>query len=649
MEDGRDRAALAVAAASALVGSAVFFGGGSGSAAVPWLAVALGAVLVVGAIAVAAGRLRLGTLDRSALVPALSLAVLVAWTGATMGWSIAGDRSWDALNKGLVYAGFLALGLGLGVLGPRTTRTAAGVLAAVLGLALVWALAGKALPVLFEDGGRAARLREPVGYWNGLALLADGALALGLWLATASPRSRAGRTAGAALVYAAVLVLPLTASRAGLLAVLAVVGLWLALSRERVEGALVALAAGVPAIAVAAWVYSRPALVEDGVARADRVSDGRVFGLLALAGLGLAVLLAARLVPARLEGPRRRRAARGVAALAGGLAAAGLVALLVAVGNPVTRAWDELSGDAEITNVGPERLTSLGSNNRTQWWSEAWEVWRDHPVAGAGAGTFEIARKRYREDATSVTEPHSVPLQLLAGQGAVGLSLLLLLAAAVVVGVRASVRRLDGPERAAAVGLLGLPLAYALHALVDYDLDFVALTGPLLFALGALLAAGASRAAPRRGWVSVLVVAALALAAAGSALSPALAERAVERSTVLLDEGRVGEAADEARTAQGLNPLSLEPLFARARAAERARAPRAAHELYERATGLQPENPESWYQLGIFRYLVLEDECGAYQALNEAYTLDPKSRVWTKGGTLDVVRDAVNAGACEGN
>ena len=44
---------------------------------------------------------------------------------------------------------------------------------------------------------------------------------------------------------------------------------------------------------------------------------------------------------------------------------------------------------------------------------------------------------------------------------------------------------------------------------------------------------------------------------------------------------------------------------------------------------------------------MLEDECGAYQALNEAYTLDPKSRVWTKGGTLDVVRDAVNAGACE--
>jgi hypothetical protein len=44
---------------------------------------------------------------------------------------------------------------------------------------------------------------------------------------------------------------------------------------------------------------------------------------------------------------------------------------------------------------------------------------------------------------------------------------------------------------------------------------------------------------------------------------------------------------------------------------------------------------------------VLRDSCGAYQALNRAYTLDPKSRRWTPGGPLDVARDAVNAGACK--
>ena len=44
-------------------------------------------------------------------------------------------------------------------------------------------LLGVAIPSLFPDGDRIARLREPVGYWNALALLADAALALGLWVA----------------------------------------------------------------------------------------------------------------------------------------------------------------------------------------------------------------------------------------------------------------------------------------------------------------------------------------------------------------------------------------------------------------------------------------------------------------------------------
>lgn len=204
MEEGRDRAAPAVAAvASALLLAAVFFGGGSGVGSVPELTIALGIVLVAGAAAAALGALRLPSPGRPGLVVGLALAALVSWTGVTIAWSIAGDRSWDALGKALVYAGFLAVGLGLGALGPRTARGAGVVLALVLGLALAWALAGKAAPALFEDGGRAARLREPVGYWNGLALLADAALGLGLWLATASATRRAVRAAGAALLYAA--------------------------------------------------------------------------------------------------------------------------------------------------------------------------------------------------------------------------------------------------------------------------------------------------------------------------------------------------------------------------------------------------------------------------------------------------------------
>ena len=71
----------------------------------------------------------------------------------------------------------------------------------------------------------------------------------------------------------------------------------------------------------------------------------------------------------------------------------------------------------------PGRLTDLCANNRLSWWGEALDVAADRPVGGSGAGTFALARRRYREDATPVSEPHSVPLQLLADLGVVGLAL----------------------------------------------------------------------------------------------------------------------------------------------------------------------------------------------------------------------------------
>ena len=66
-----------------------------------------------------------------------------------------------------------------------------------------------------------------------------------------------------------------------------------------------------------------------------------------------------------------------------------------------------------------------------------------------------------------------------------------------------------------------------------------------------------------------------------------------------------------------------------------------------RAAEAQPENPETWFNLGLFRLDALGEECSAYAALNHAWTLDPNSRRWTPGGPLDQARDAVNAGACE--
>lgn len=636
--------ALLLAGGVLLLAGAVFRGGGSGADSVlplGVLAVALAAVVV---IAGALRLLELPRLDRPGGIAAGAACGLVAFTGVTVTWSIAGDRSWGAFDKGLVYLAFGVVGIALAARGTRAARDGALGLAVVLGAALVWALAGKVIPSLYPDGDRANRLRSPVGYWNALALLAGAAIPLGLWLAV-SLRARLARLAGALLVYVAVLSVLLTQSRAGLLAAVAVVVLWLWLEPQRVEGALIALLAAAPAVAIGAWAFTRPGLVHDGVGRAARVTDGRPFGALLLAGAAVVALLCARVPVERLASRRRRAVVRALAGAVALLLAVGVVSLVVAVGNPATWVAGQVSGrGGEVVN-DPTRLGTLSTNNRIAWWGEAWRIFEAHPALGTGARTFEMARKRYRADARSVSEPHSVPLQLLADTGIVGFALGAVFAAATALAARAALRRLAGAERAAACALVALPAAWALHALVDYDLDFLSVTGPALLVTGLLLGLRRPPASLPRGWLPLALVAALAATVVAALAAPDLARRGVDAAYAAIDAGRVGRARDRALAARRLDPLSPEPLAALAAAESAARNDRAAIAYLAAATRLQPENPDTWYELGL-AYQALGDQCQGYAALNRSYTLDPKSLHWTPGGELDVARAAVNAGAC---
>jgi tetratricopeptide (TPR) repeat protein len=561
------------------------------------------------------------------------LFALAAWSGLSIAWSVAPDRSWAELDRTLVYAAFLVLGL----LFARGPRRATQVLVVALGAAVVWALAGKAIPALFPDGGRAARLRDPIGYWNALALAADLLLVLALALA-ASARVQLVRFVSAVLAYAAVVAVLLATSRAGVAAALLGLALWIWLERDRVGAALLALAVSLPASAVAAWAFTRSPLVDNGRAEADRVADGAFFGVLLLAGAALVALAVRELRRRELREGTRRRLARFLRALA----VAGTAALALALAANAGRVADEFRGE-EVRN-DPGRFASLSSNNRAAWWSEAADLFADHPLLGTGANTFEVARKRHRDNASAVTQPHSVPLQFAAGTGLVGLALIVLLVAVSAASAVGALRRLGGDERAAAAALAVALALWLVHALVDYPWDFVAVTGPALFALGVLAASGRELVVREHKLLAV-GVAALTLAAAAAVATPWLGERSVREVDRALGRGDIEAARDAAERARSLDPLSLEPVLARARVEERARDEGAALAAYRRAADLQPENPESWLQLGLYEFS-LGDRCSAYVHLNEAYTLDPAGTQWTEESELDLSRSWVNAGNC---
>jgi tetratricopeptide (TPR) repeat protein len=278
---------------------------------------------------------------------------------------------------------------------------------------------------------------------------------------------------------------------------------------------------------------------------------------------------------------------------------------------------------------------TLSSNNRAAWWGEAWAIFRADPVLGAGANTFAVARLRHRGDSLEALQPHSVPLQELADGGLVGLALLASAVAAAAGVCVCARRRLEGGERAAASALAAVALAWLVHALADYPLDFVAVTAPVVFALGVLATAGRPVAA-RRSPPAALAAGALALAAIAVLLAPRLAAWEVDRAYAALDRGDREAALRHASRARALDPFSLEPYYAEAEASG-SRAP------LRRAAERQPENPEPWARLGTAEFAA-GNLCEAYAALNEAYTRDPFGA--EPGGLLDRARAYVEAHGC---
>jgi O-Antigen ligase len=604
--------------------AAVLLGNGSSDHRLLW---------VGGAAVVVAAAVTIRWLPRPARAGAVFLAALGALTlvsGLSILWSLEPDRSWSYFNRTAVYLAFALVGLAFGALVPRAPRVAAWALVLAFGAVLGWALLGKVFPDLDPDGARVARLRGELGYWNALALVAAMALPVSLWAAARREHPHAARVAGALVFYLATVALLLTYSRGGALVALVALGLWLTIGSPRLESVVAAVGAGGVGLLVAFVGFALPGVSEEQQPEDVRMDDGLLFGLALVTGA--AVVLVGAFLASRTETRRpldsrlRRRIGRATAVAAAALLATTFAVGVARAGNPVDWARDAFNEFSDpidpTTEDDPSRFVELSSNTRWSWWGDALEVFREHPVAGAGAGAFDVARRPFREDVLAPVEPHSLPLQFLAELGVVGFVLFAVVAAAASVGV-AEALRASRDERPAVAALTVVVATFAVDGLVEFTWDFVALSGPAFLVVGLLLGRGASTIQLRplpalwSGAVAALVIVSLAL--------PWAAARKVDEARgAFADPERAARLAEDAHE---LNPLSVEPLLLWADAEEAQGDYLEARRRLVEAVELQPENPRTWRELGEFELEVLERRGFAQKYLSRARELDPEDPI----------------------
>lgn len=568
------------------------------------------------------------------------LAAFAVWAGVSLLWSVAPDRSWGELNRSLSYALFAVLAVGVGSSLPRAPeRLAVGWLAVAVAVAL-YALGGKlapgvSIPGLFDLDHTSdfSRLREPVGYWNALALVCVLGAPVAVRLAVDTQATRVARLAGLGGLWLLLVTLALTYSRGGLVALGVAVAITTWLAGGRLRGLLVLGVAAVAALPAVALAFLDPALAGTGTELGPRILAGR--RLAAVMAVCLAALLATGWGLMVLEdrvrwSPRAsarvwRVAAVGAVVLAL-LGVAGVAVSERGIGGSAQALADAFTGDDTAEISDPGRLATVNSANRWGWWQEAVGAFADRPLGGWGASSFPVVHRLYRDEPVSVAQPHSVPLQFLAETGIVGAALALgglgLLLATALARVRSLPR---GRGRDMSAALLAGGCAWLVHGLADWDWDIPAVTLPVLAFLGVLCArrpeerTGAPPAVPPgppggpggRG-AALAVVAALLCFVLASAIAPAWSRSLTQDALVASGEAATPEeradAAADAELAARIDPLAVEPLLAGATVAvSRERLVDAKAMLVE-AVERQPFSLRAWEALARLSILIADRE-----------------------------------------
>ncbi len=636
----------------ALCAYAAFARGATDLGAETRLQVLLTALAVAAAVAWLGVAAPAPTIDRRAGLAVGLLTGFAVWCGLSLLWSVAPADTWVEVNRTIEYALFTALALAAASRAQDPTDLAArGLLAVAVAVAL-YALGGKVAPwvhvgpIDLDQTAIFSRLRAPLDYWNALGLVCVLGAPLALRIATDVTHEQARRLRALLALGLLVVVLGLTYSRGGVLALVVAVAATTWLGGPRLRGLAVVGLVAVAAAPGLAFAFSQGPLTHDNVPLHQRVGPGLQLALVlvvSFAGLYLAGrTLLAREARTPVEPAVTARVSR---LLVRGVIAAAAIAVLLLIVSPrgltgsISHEVDAFTQAKAVPVTDPSRLLSTNSGNRWVWWKEAAGAFADQPIGGWGAGSFPVTHLLYRQPpALDVQQPHNVPLQFLAEDGLFGALLALGAIGLLIAAGLTRVRSLpEGRERALAGACIAGGLAWAVHCVVDWDWDIPGATLPALLLLGVAAravprpgaAAGAQRPSLRRprSALAALAVVTLALAAfAASAILPDLsrskAQQALAQAASANTDAQLASAQSTAELAARLNPLAVEPLLDAAVIADH-RGQRLAERGYLlRAVQRAPYDALPWIRLAYLA-VTLGDRAGLLSAAHQALAVDP--------------------------
>jgi hypothetical protein len=571
-------------------------------------------------------RVRLSTAERVFIG---LVAALGAWILISAAWSVAPADSILEFQRGLLYVG--AVTAVLVVSRSRFVWALLGGVLAAIGAISAFSLATRLLPdrVGVFDRTAVYRLAQPIGYWNGLAVFAGMGALLALGFA-ARARTLSARAVCAALLVVLLPTFYFTFGRGAWIALAAGLIVALAVDPRRLQLLAGSLAFGLaPALGV--WLASRqPGLTRSTSSLLSAEHDGHRLAavLLLLMVLNAATAVAFAVVERRAEpGTFVRYTFAGAVVL---VVVVALAVVFTRYGGPVTlaqRGYDAFKAPPPhaVSNLN-RRLLSFSGNGRADLWRLAWEDAREHPVLGAGAGTYErFFLARQPADISRVRDAHGLYVETLAELGPIGLALLLG-ALVLPLTVLGKVRR--HPLVPAAAGAY---VAYLVHTGADWDWELPAVTLVGLFCGASLLLAArpSFRSPPLSGrtrWAGAGVAVALSVAA-GVGLTGTMA---LSRSDAARRGGDWARAAADAHTARSWMPWSPAPWEALGRAQLGAGLAADARHSFRKAISMDGGDWELWYRLAA-----ASSGRARHEALLEASALFPRAQFFGASSSQD--------------